>query len=352
MNIGAFNRRESSLERLAFHARWCRCSSSLWKRTLVYSTDVAKIPWCRIGNFRKATGNDRALLHWRNDLFILWDTSAIPLHHPAELPQDAFLRHVDSITLEVEVLNPDDRSLFCKSASGKKCQRNYPTKKQTTKSTAGNTTLQKAKNDCKRSAHTLLWELQKKERGKQKSNVFCFSGFVCLLIAGFLRLTFFACVGWTSFRFAFSDLFFLFLFAICSNGISSQAVITRPLWWIDPVWPGIVNVHLARRTLSEVLLKNSRTSEVRLANHQCVVETWPTNYFDLPYMYCIGQTQKKSGTAMISSGPAVSVKFLLPNSGQIKRRLGLGIGKRLNQKHGGIAMTVCSFNELWFNAEL
>lgn len=61
-------------------------------------------------------------------------------------------------------------------------------------------------------------------------------------------------------------------------------------------------------------------------------------------MYCIGQTQKKSGTAMISSGPAVSVKFLLPNSGQIKRRLGLGIGKRSNQKHGGIAMTVIMLN--------
>lgn len=198
------------------------------------------------------------------------------------------------------------RVLFCKSASGKKCQRNYPTKKQTTKSTTGNLNLQKAKNDCKRNANAKAKELQNKERSKQESNVFCFSGFVCLLIAGFLRLPFFACLGWTSFRFAFSDLFFLFLFAFCS--------------------PGIINFHLARRTLSEVLLKNSRTSEVRLANHTWVGKTWPTNYFDLPYTYCIGQTQKKSGTAMISSGPAVSVKFLLANSGQIKRRLGLSIG--------------------------
>ena len=57
MKIETVNRRESSLERLAFHARWCRCSSSQWQRTLVYSTDVAKIPWCRVGNFRKATGH-------------------------------------------------------------------------------------------------------------------------------------------------------------------------------------------------------------------------------------------------------------------------------------------------------
>ena len=90
VNIETLDRRESSLERLAFHAMLCRCSSSRWKKTLVYATDVAKILWCRVRNFRNATGNDRALLHWRNDLFILWGISA-PLRHLAELRQNAFL---------------------------------------------------------------------------------------------------------------------------------------------------------------------------------------------------------------------------------------------------------------------